>query len=152
MQWTLLRSGFFYGNFAGMLGAGIKSGTVRFPDLSVAAVDPRDMGRVAAAVLAGGGDPAAHYGRAYEISGPEMLQVRDVVSAIAAAVGRPLAFEPVPVAALAAFLPPFLVEVLSYMEARGAAAVPHSDDTMRIAGEHTTFAAWLAEHTALFRL
>jgi uncharacterized protein YbjT (DUF2867 family) len=61
MHWTLLRSGFFYGNFAGMLGAGIKSGTVRFPDLTFPAVDPRDMGRVAAAIFASP-DPSVHHG------------------------------------------------------------------------------------------
>jgi hypothetical protein len=41
----------------GMLGAGLKSGTVRFPDLYVPAVDPADMGRVAAGIFASA-DPA----------------------------------------------------------------------------------------------
>ncbi len=151
MAYTLLRSGFFFGNFAGMLSRGVQAGTVRFPNLLVPAVDPRDMGRVAAAILGGPSGPAAHHAQAYEISGPAMLTVQEVVAAIGAAVHRDLVYEPVPVAALAAFLPPFLVEALSYMEARGAAAVPHSDATLRICGEHTTWAAWLAEHVALFQ-
>ncbi len=150
MHWTLLRSGFFYQNFAGMLGAGLRAGTVRFPDLAVPAVDPRDMGRVAAAILSDA-HPEAHHGQAYDISGPAMLQIRDVVPALAAVAGRTVEYVPVPVTALASFLPPFLVELLVYMEEKGAAAVPLSDATMRIAGVHTPFASWLQEHAALFK-
>lgn len=70
---------------------------------------------------------------------------------MAAATGRDnVAFVPVPAAALAAFVPPYLVQLLTHMESLGDQAVPLSPVTREIAGEHTTFAAWLAANKAAF--
>ena len=47
---------------------------MRWPNFTIPAVDPRDMGRAAAAVL---GDPRPHRGRCYEISGPRKLTTKE---------------------------------------------------------------------------
>jgi uncharacterized protein YbjT (DUF2867 family) len=67
---------------------------VRAPwgEVPVAAVDPADIAAVAAAVLS---DPAAHAGRAHELSGPEPLTPGDQVTTLAHVLGRPLRYEAV---------------------------------------------------------
>jgi uncharacterized protein YbjT (DUF2867 family) len=66
--------------------------TVRapWPDVPVAAIDPADIGAVAATVLTEPG----HEGTAYSLSGPEPLTPGDQVATLAAVLGRPLQYEP----------------------------------------------------------
>ncbi|HXD65197.1 MAG TPA: NmrA family NAD(P)-binding protein [Solirubrobacteraceae bacterium] len=67
---------------------------VRAPwgEVPVAAIDPADIAAVAAAVFA---DPAAHAGRAHELSGPEPLTPGAQVATLADVLGRPLRYEAV---------------------------------------------------------
>ncbi len=74
-----------------------------------------------------------------------------MVAAVAAATGRPeVQYVPVPAAALAAFVPPYLLQLLTYVEALGDKAVPLSHATRDITGHQTDFAAWLATNAAAF--
>ncbi len=72
------------------------------------------------------------------------------MAAIAGATGKEIAYQAVPAAALKAFVPSFIFDLLTYMEAKGDAGIPFSDITRKVAGEHTDFASWLAENTKLF--
>ena len=67
---------------------------VRAPwgEVPVAAIDPADIAAVAATVLS---DPAAHAGRAHELSGPEPLTPGDQVTTLAHVLGRTLRYEAV---------------------------------------------------------
>lgn len=60
-----------------------------FPDIHVATIDPDDIGAVAAAALISD----AHAGRAYRLSGPELLLAADRVRILGDVLGRDLRFE-----------------------------------------------------------
>jgi uncharacterized protein YbjT (DUF2867 family) len=60
-----------------------------FPDVPVAAIDPDDIGAVAAAALTSD----AHQGRSYRLSGPQSLRPADRVAILASVLGRELRFE-----------------------------------------------------------
>jgi uncharacterized protein YbjT (DUF2867 family) len=62
-------------------------GDERFP-----LVDTRDVGAVAAAVLA---DPEAHAGQTYALTGPAAHSWDEVAAALAAVAGRSVTYEPV---------------------------------------------------------
>jgi uncharacterized protein YbjT (DUF2867 family) len=61
-----------------------------WPDVAIAAIDPADIAAVAAKVLTERG----HDGVAHALSGPEPLTPDDQVKTLAAALGRPLRYEP----------------------------------------------------------
>jgi uncharacterized protein YbjT (DUF2867 family) len=147
LKWTNLRSGFFFQNFARMFAGGIRDGTVRFPNHKVAACDPRDMGRVAAAIAAGDSD--AHHGKIYDISGPEMLEVANVVKTLGDVLGKTVVYEPITAASMT-FLPPWMQDLQRYMEDNQEKAVPFSSAVKDICGTHCSFSAWLAENKNLF--
>ena len=69
-----------------------------FADVPIAMIDPRDIARAAAAILAGDrhGDrrERRHDGQVYRLSGPAALLPADRVRVLADVLGRPLRFEP----------------------------------------------------------
>lgn len=143
LKWTSLRSGYFMGNYAGLF----RQAKVFFPDLTIPPVDPKDIGRVAAAICL---DPEwqKHHGMCYNISGPEQLTTTQIVDKVRARTGREVEYVAVPVANLAPPNPPiFLIELLKHIDAHGLACDPV---TKHIAGVHTSFDDYLAEHLADF--
>jgi uncharacterized protein YbjT (DUF2867 family) len=92
MAWTILRPSGYHAN-ALRWRAQLRHGDIvraPWPDIAVAAIDPADIAAVAAVVLTGPG----HEGAAYSLSGPEPLTPGDQVATLAAALGRPLRYEP----------------------------------------------------------
>ena len=92
MTWTILRPSGYHAN-ALRWRAQLRQGDIvraPWPDIAVAAIDPADIAAVAAIVLTGPG----HEGAAYSLSGPEPLTPGDQVATLAAALGRPLRYEP----------------------------------------------------------
>jgi len=92
--WTLLKPHLYMQNLLraadavsheGRLAAPM--GHARFP-----LVDTRDVGAAAAVVL---GNPAAHAGKAYALTGPVAHSYDDVAAAFAAVAGHAVAYEPV---------------------------------------------------------
>lgn len=75
---TFLRDNFYLDFLPKMAG---KDGVIRGPagDGRVSAVTRHDIARVAAAVL---GEPSAHAGRSYDLTGPESLSLEEVAAAI----------------------------------------------------------------------
>jgi len=143
LKWTALRSGYFAGNYALLF----KQEDVYFPNVTIPPVDPKDIGRVAAAVCL---DPDSdkHHKQHYDISGPDQLTTEQIVDKVAKATGRQFRYHAVPVANLAPPAPPlFLIELLRYIDLHG---LPCSDVTLRLTGVHTSFDQYLADNVLAF--
>ncbi len=94
LAWTMLRPGNFMTN-ALMWADPIRSGGAFHQptgDGRWAAIDPADIGAVAARALSSPG----HEGKAYAMTGPEALSAAQYAQKISAAIGKPVAFVDVP--------------------------------------------------------
>jgi uncharacterized protein YbjT (DUF2867 family) len=93
VAWTHIRPGFYMQNLAGIHDTGIR----RHDEIIVPAgdgaanwVDTRDIGELAAVVLAEG---AEHGGRVYEPTGPEALDYHEVADILSEVLGRSISYE-----------------------------------------------------------
>jgi uncharacterized protein YbjT (DUF2867 family) len=95
LAWTILRPTQFASNALWWADAIRAHGTVRAPygDVGLPTVHPADIAAVARAALL---DPAGHAGRTYPVTGPERVTPRQQTAALAAALGRDLAFHEEP--------------------------------------------------------
>jgi uncharacterized protein YbjT (DUF2867 family) len=91
MAWTFLQPNSFMSNTFGWIAQLRSSEVVRLPfaDVRVAAIDPDNLGVVAAIVPTSN----EHAGRAYRWSGPESLLPQDQVRILAKVLGRDLRFQ-----------------------------------------------------------
>jgi uncharacterized protein YbjT (DUF2867 family) len=92
IPWTIIRPSAFMSNALRWLPQ-LRAGDVirePFGHVRVAAIDPFDIGAVAALALTTTG----HEGRHYPVSGPESLLPAERVEILARVLGRPLRFEP----------------------------------------------------------
>jgi uncharacterized protein YbjT (DUF2867 family) len=91
LRWTFLQPNTFMTNTFQWLPQLRQGDVIRAPfaDVSVATVDPDDIGAVAAVALTSN----ANEGRALRLSGPESLSPADRVAILADALGRELRFE-----------------------------------------------------------
>jgi uncharacterized protein YbjT (DUF2867 family) len=89
---TILRPSGFQSNALRWLPELRRGDVVRapWPDVAIAAIDPADIGAVAAAVLTEPG----HAGAAHALSGPEPLTPAGQIETLAGVLGRPLRYEP----------------------------------------------------------
>ncbi len=91
LGYTLLRNNFYMQNVL-MLASAITK-TSRFGSSAgaghVGFIDARDVAAVAAEIAA---SPAAHVGKTYWLSGPELLSYADVAAALSTILGRPIVF------------------------------------------------------------
>ena len=102
-EWTVVRCSWFNQNFSeGLFADGIRGGELALPigDVPEPFVDLEDVADVAVAALTEDG----HAGQVYELTGPQLLRFDEAVAAIADAVGREIAYAPVPMDAFAAQL------------------------------------------------
>jgi uncharacterized protein YbjT (DUF2867 family) len=92
IAWTILRPSGYQSNALRWLPQLREGDLVRapWPNVAIAAIDPADIGAVAATVLSEPG----HEGRAHELSGPEPLLPADQVATLATVLRRPLRYEP----------------------------------------------------------
>ncbi len=91
LAWTFLQPNSFMSNTFRWIAQVRSSDVVRLPfaDVRVAAIDPDDLGAVAAVALTSN----EHEGRAFRLSGPESLLPEDQVRILAKVLGRDLRFE-----------------------------------------------------------
>ena len=116
---TIVRCSWFAQNFSeDYLADPVRSGEVVLPagDIPEPFVDADDIADVAVAALT----DARHVGELYELTGPRLLTFAEAVAEIAAAVGREVAFEPVPAADYRATLveyqvPDDVISLLTYL-------------------------------------
>jgi uncharacterized protein YbjT (DUF2867 family) len=94
LAWTILRPCSFQSNVLRWRDQFHAGDVVRAPfsDTPTALIDPADIAEVAATALTQPG----HAGQTYRLSGPEALTPPEQVARLAAALNRPLTFEPIP--------------------------------------------------------
>ncbi|WP_218026678.1 NmrA family NAD(P)-binding protein [Nocardia inohanensis] len=154
VAWTVLRADTIASNALAWAGQIRETGVVRATEVApTAVVHEDDIAAVAAEVLA---DPTLS-GRKYILTGPRVVGRDDQVQAIAAAIGRPLRFEALPLDVArtqmtAAGLPRELIDTLLAM----AEFRPRSELVTTTVEEITGTPArdireWAIEHAAHFR-
>lgn len=92
--WTILRPGFFAQNLADAYRTDIvRAQRIYLPAGAgrVAFIDARDIGKAAAVVL---GDPTAHRGAEYALTGPEALTFDQVAAVLSNELGRVITYQP----------------------------------------------------------
>ncbi|MFN8444821.1 MAG: SDR family oxidoreductase [Caldilineaceae bacterium] len=157
LAWTMLRPGQFMSNLL-QWGDSIKSqGKVYFPggEGKVAPIDPEDIAAVAAVALTQPG----HTGKAYQLTGPELLTVREQVAILARLLGKPLQYVDVPPDVAAAEMrkrgmPPVLVDALGELNRmiREGSAAQHTDTVAAVTGRPAhTFEEWCRAQLAAFQ-
>ena len=155
LPFTILRPNMFMQETLRLAPSIRASGSFARPlgDTRVSMVDVADVAEVVARVLTESG----HQGRTYDLTGPEALSFHEVAAAIAAAIGRPVRYEPIAperyrVAMLAAGTSPWLVDLMGdlYRTFPGQNDVVR-DGVGRVLGrEPRPFAAFVREHAAEF--
>jgi uncharacterized protein YbjT (DUF2867 family) len=166
LDWTHLRPGDFAANKLQLWGPSIRAERVvrwPWPDETGIPVHEDDVAAVAAVALLEGG----HGGRAYDLTGPETLTVRDQVEAIAAALGEDVRLEEVSREAALALLTgqggwaaenaPFLLGYEGFSpdtevpEYAAEELVPLPTVEQVTGRPARSFARWAADHAADFR-
>ena len=158
LAWTHLRPAMMMTNTAAWWAPGIRAaGTVRFPGGQgrLSPVDPRDVAAVASAVLTQPG----HDGHAYDVTGPELLTIGDMVAILARVLGRDIRYIDVPEAeirdsmAASGALPGLaaaLAETLAGIRAGRFARI--ADTVARLTGQPgTPYQAWCHQHASAFQ-
>jgi len=157
LEWTMLRPGQFMSNNLQWASSIKGQGAVYFPGGAgkVAPIDPRDIAAVAVVALTQPG----HAGKAYQLTGPELLTVDQQVQILARLLGKPLQYVDVPPAVAddqmrKAGMPPMLVDALSQLtvilrEGRGAY---RTDTVQQLTGRPAyTFEEWCRDHIGAFQ-
>lgn len=157
IAYTLLRPKNFMQNFTTFLRDMVRSGTVYSSqgDGRVPFIDARDIAAVAARVL---GEPQAHAGKAYTLTGPQALTNAEAVAVIAGHIGRPVQLvaiseEQAVEGMRQAGMPEALVQAISSLNRIIAAGwvAEVTDDLPRLLGRPATaWADFVAEHRDLW--
>ncbi|MBN6034381.1 SDR family oxidoreductase [Amycolatopsis sp. 195334CR] len=146
IPWTFLRPGAFATNTLAWAPGIRERGVAReaFPEMHLNSVHEQDIAQLALHALTRPG----HAGKAYSLTGPESLSVRQHVDLIGAAIGRSLEVEKLP-RAEATHLPD---AALDAMEAAGTEPAPVGPTLHDHIGEPArTFATWATDHADDFR-
>ena len=157
IPWTLLRPGGFMSNAIVWWAESIKSQSKVFNPAGngkTAPISPYDIAAVAAVALTSSG----HAGKAYDLSGAELLSAPEQVGILSKVIGKPIECVDIPpeVAAermIAAGLPEALVKSLSelWAQIRKEAYIFHTNEVERLTGRPAqTFETWCREHRSAF--
>jgi len=158
ITWTFLRPGMFMSNSIEWWAETIKSqGRVYFPGGKgrVAPVAPRDVAAVAYNVLTQSG----HYGKIYELTGPELITINDMATIIGKLLGKPVKYISVPQFAaglqmLLFGLDPKLIRAFMQLasELRSGRGAVLTETVQSLTGHPAqTFEAWCRENLDAFR-
>ncbi|MFD8050421.1 SDR family oxidoreductase [Streptomyces chartreusis] len=155
MDWALVRPGGFASNALAWAESVRTQGVVAAPfgDVGVPVVDPADIAEVAAACLL----DDQHSGRAYALTGPEIITPRQQAVTIADALGAPVRFHELTrdeaKAGMTRFVPAELADdTLDILASPNPAELQISPDVYRVLGRAPgPFADWLDRHLAAFR-
>jgi uncharacterized protein YbjT (DUF2867 family) len=158
IAWTFLRPSMFMSNLMEWWAESIKhAGAVYFPGGKgkVAPVDPLDIASVATVALTQPG----HTGHAYELTGPELLTIGEMVQIIAHVLGRPLKYVNIPPLVAKLFmlksgmdkvLVGALMEMMTAMRKNQGAIL--TDTVERVTGHPARkLETWCREHVAHFQ-
>jgi uncharacterized protein YbjT (DUF2867 family) len=155
--WVVLRSSFYMSNFLADAEQVASEGRLYAPAgrARMAMIDPRDVGAVAAAVIAG----AARDRETYVLTGPEAITYADAAAALSAATGREVEFVDVADEAalqgmVEAGLPDFVAEqvVNVFRQLRQGVAAQVTNAVESLTGSRPrSFATYAREHAQLFQ-
>jgi uncharacterized protein YbjT (DUF2867 family) len=158
LGWTMLRPGGFMSNSLQWARSIKSQGKVFIPtgDTKTAPIDPADIAAVAKLALC----QAGHEGKAYELSGAELLSGAEQVEILAKALGKPIKAQPVTVVAALEGMrqnpsaTPVMIEARGEMlEAirSGKLSRKPTGDVLKLTGKAPgTFAHWCEAHKAAF--
>jgi (4-alkanoyl-5-oxo-2,5-dihydrofuran-3-yl)methyl phosphate reductase len=156
LAWTFLRPGMFMANSLGWAPTIKAQGQVFSPtgDGTVAPISPHDIAAVAAEALSAAG----HEGKAYELTGPELLSAPDQVAILSRVLGKPIACVEITIEAAADRMmkigaPASLVEGLSefWRTIKAGKAAIQTGEVERLLGRPAqTYEAWAIAHRAAF--
>jgi uncharacterized protein YbjT (DUF2867 family) len=159
LDWTFLRPGMFMSNSIEWWAESIKGqGSVFFPGGEkgrIAPIDPRDIASVAARALSQPG----HNGKVYELTGPELFTIGEMVQVISKVLGKPIQYMDIPPIAAKLFmlktgmdksLVNALMEMLGSLRRDEGAIV--TDTVEQVTGcQPGTFEAWCRQHIEAFQ-
>jgi uncharacterized protein YbjT (DUF2867 family) len=158
LAWTFLRPNGFMQNFTTAHAASIKGQSAFYlcgGDFHYSIIDARDIGAVAAKVLAEKG----HEGKIYTLSGPEALSNPQMAEKISKAVGRPIRYVDMPTAEYKKMLvgfgmpEPFVdafIDLQQFYSRGGGQAV--TPDVERLLGRKPgTFDQFARDHAAVWK-
>lgn len=99
IPFTIVKPHFFMQNLMMAAQSVAEQGAIYFAlgDAKLPMIDVRDIGSTVAAILA---NPAPHAGKTYTLTGPTAVGMDTVAAALGEAVGKPVKYVPVPVAAM----------------------------------------------------
>jgi uncharacterized protein YbjT (DUF2867 family) len=158
IPFTLVRPNGFMQNYVNYYAGMLKAGTLyaSHGEARVSFIDVRDIADVDAAILL---NPAAHVGKIYTVTGPEALGHHDAVHLVAAAIGRPVIYVPVPEEVAVKSMTdmgmdPWTINIMSSLNqgiaAGNSAAV--SRDVQTITGHPSrTFATFVRDNVAAWQ-
>ena len=155
VEWTRLEAQEFMSNTVGWAESVRTEGAVREPyDTLSALVHEADIASVAAVALLEDG----HSGRAYNLTGPEALTVRERISVLSKVIGRDIDFVPITHEQAVDRLTATGVSradadyVVGWYAAPPVEAITVDDTVERVTGRPArTFAQWVTEHAKHFR-
>jgi uncharacterized protein YbjT (DUF2867 family) len=156
LDWTILRPTFFMQQFLGSAQRIRERSEIAMPigNGTLAATDLRDVAAVACRVFSEPG----HGRQSYDLTGPELLTMHDVVERFSRVLGRPVRYIDQPMDEFRARLksinlPPWRIEaVVLELSALAAGVVDHTTDTMaRLLGRPaTSLEQFVRDHRTLF--
>lgn len=156
--WTMLRPGFFAQNLATAYRTDIHNDDrlhVPAGDGRVAFVDTRDLGELAAQILA---DPTAHVGKGYTLTGPRAVTFDEVAAMLSEQLGRSIRYEPASILGYVRHLghrglpvPQRLVQTVLHAGLRRGDAETVDPAIERLLGRRACdLAAYIADHRDLW--
>jgi uncharacterized protein YbjT (DUF2867 family) len=156
IPWTFLRPGAFMSNALQWVNTIKSQGKVFNPtgDGKVAPVSPYDIAAVAALALISSG----HEGKAYDLTGSQLLSTNDQVHILSKVIGLPIECIDIPIEVAAegmkaSRLPEILIEGLvdRWTRTRNGESTFYANEVERLTGRPAqTFEAWCYEHRSAF--
>ncbi|MFF3571255.1 NAD(P)H-binding protein [Nocardia jiangxiensis] len=155
LTWTVLRPGGFFSNTFAWVESVRTQRAVYWPfgDIALPQVDPSDIAEVAATALRSD----EHAGRAYTLTGPELITPREQVRTLSEVLGESIAFHELTraqaLSAMTEYMPEPVAEVtLSILGTPTPEEQQVGPDVEKVLGRTATpFATWAARHADVFR-
>lgn len=158
LAWTFIRPGNFASNALSWRHSISREGKVYAPtaDAQSAPIDPRDIADVIALALT---EPVQHAGKAYMLTGPELLTVADQATVLTRVLNKPVVFQDIDPHALGAQLRGFgvqpamvdaLVELWFAIRTAGVEPVITDTVTQLLGRPARRFQTWVQDHAESF--
>jgi uncharacterized protein YbjT (DUF2867 family) len=157
MEWTVLRGGYFMSNFATVHLANIreKNEILAVPDCRIPAIDVRDIGEAAAALLGGNHDENYIYHKEFiECCGPTVQSHGEIAAELGAGLGRTITYPDSPNLQewCKSMKHPVMLELFKYMADESTPGLPFDPERFaRVLGRPpTSIRSWAEDNKDVF--